>query len=342
MIKNRRNTAHIASGTCLYVSISVAESGEKIMTISIATAPCSWGVDDPKNPFLPPWRKVLKEAALAGYKSLELGPWGFLPVEPGELKAALSEYHLSIVAGTIFDDLVSEDNFPAMIALTHKICRNLSALTRNGESGSEGQPAPYLVIIDFGAPERAAAAGQSAKAPRLSDSDWQTLMRHITTLSEIAWKEYGVRPVIHPHAGGCIEFADELEKLVHDIPPRVAGLCLDTGHLYYAGMDPVATLERYWDRIDYLHFKDVKEAVWRRAIEEGQDFFTACAQGVMCPLGHGAINYPQVHAFLRQRHYEGWITIEQERDPRDADTSLRDVTASLHYLHSVGFLGERS
>ncbi|QAB32760.1 TIM barrel protein [Pantoea ananatis] len=301
------------------------------MTISIATAPCSWGVDDPKNPFLPPWQSVLKEAALAGYKSLELGPWGYLPVQPDALKAALAEFQLSIVAGTLFDDLVSEENFPAMIALTHKICHNLSFLSE------QGKPTPYLVIIDFGDPERAATAGQSEKAPRLNDSDWQTMMRHITVLSEIAWKEYGVRPVIHPHAGGCIEFADELERLVRDIPHSVAGLCLDTGHLYYAGMDPVAALERYWDRIDYLHFKDVNEVIWRQAIKQGLDFFTACAQGVMCPLGSGAINYPHVHAFLRQRHYQGWITIEQERDPRDADTSLRDVTASLHYLHSVGF-----
>ncbi len=27
------------------------------MSIHIANAPCSWGVDDPKNPFLPPFKK---------------------------------------------------------------------------------------------------------------------------------------------------------------------------------------------------------------------------------------------------------------------------------------------
>jgi inosose dehydratase len=67
------------------------------------------------------------------------------------------------------------------------------------------------------------------------------------------------------------------------------------------------------------------------------DFFAACAEGVMCPIGKGAIDYPAVRAFLAERNYQGWITIEQERDPRNADTSLRDVTASLHYLQSVGF-----
>ena len=69
----------------------------------IANAPCSWGVDDPKNPNLPAWATVLKEAAQAGYRSIELGPWGYLPTDPA-----------SLVAGTIFDDLVSEAHFPTL------------------------------------------------------------------------------------------------------------------------------------------------------------------------------------------------------------------------------------
>jgi len=40
---------------------------------------------------------------------------------------------------------------------------------------------------------------------------------------------------------------------------------------------------------------------------------------------------------LEDIDYHGYITIEQERDPRDAGTSLRDVKASLDYLKSIGF-----
>lgn len=305
------------------------------MTFHIANAPCSWGVDDPANPWLPPWQKVLTEAAQAGYPSIELGPWGYLPSDAAELTRQLNAHQLSLVAGTIFDDLVSEAHFPELITLTHNLCRTLASVPTAART--PGASAPYLVIIDFGNPERAKYAGQSEKAPRLSADDWQRMMRHITILSEIAWQEYGVRPVIHPHAGGCIEFADELARLVSDIPHQVAGLCLDTGHLYYAGMDPVASLQQYWTRIDYLHFKDVNQRVWRDALSHGLDFFTACAQGVMCPLGQGAIDYPAVRTLLTERNYQGWITIEQERDPRHADTSLRDVKASLDYLRSTGF-----
>lgn len=296
-------------------------------------------MDDHANPFLPLWHKVLTEAAQAGYPSIELGPWDYLPTDAAELTRQLDAHQLSLVAGTIFDDLVSEAHFPTLVTLTHNLCRTLSSVPV--ATKTPGASAPYLVIIDFGNPERAKYAGRSEKAPRLSAEDWQRMMQHITLLSEIARQEYGVRLVIHPHAGGCIEFADELAQLVSDIPHQVAGSCLDTDHLYYAGMDPVASLEQYWDRIDYLHLKDVSQPVWRDALSQGLDFFTACAQGVMCPLGQGAIDYPAVRSLLTERYYQGWITIEQERDPRHADTSLQDVKASLDYLRSIGFCGQQ-
>ena len=51
------------------------------MSIQICGAPCCWGVDDPKNPYLPPWTRVLEEAGKAGYSAIELGPYGYLPIE---------------------------------------------------------------------------------------------------------------------------------------------------------------------------------------------------------------------------------------------------------------------
>ncbi|HAB75265.1 MAG TPA: AP endonuclease, partial [Pantoea sp.] len=137
------------------------------MTIHIANAPCSWGVDNPDNPFLPPWQTVLREAAQAGYRSIELGPWRYLPSDPDELSRALNQHGLSIVAATLFDDLVSEANFQAMVDLTHKLCRNLSRIPTAEKTHGDNAPAPYLVIIDFGNPERARLAGQSERAPRL-------------------------------------------------------------------------------------------------------------------------------------------------------------------------------
>lgn len=67
------------------------------MTLPIANAPFSWGVDDPKNPDLPPYSKVLQEASAAGYHSIELGPWSYLPTDAATLTAELQRHSLSLV-----------------------------------------------------------------------------------------------------------------------------------------------------------------------------------------------------------------------------------------------------
>jgi len=146
-----------------------------------------------------------------------------------------------------------------------------------------------------------------------------------------------VRAVIHPHAGGYIEFADEIRRIAQDVPQEIAGFCIDTGHTYYAGMDPVRTLEDYADRLDYVHFKDIDAIVYADVMGRRIRFFEACAEGVMRPIGRGAIDYPAVRSLLSRIGYQGFITVEQERDPKNAGGSLADVKASRDYLRSVGF-----
>lgn len=78
--------------------------------IQICGAPCCWGVDDPKNPYLPPWTLVLEEAGLAGYSAIELGPYGYMPIDALAVSAELQKNGIAIVAGTIFHDLLDPAN----------------------------------------------------------------------------------------------------------------------------------------------------------------------------------------------------------------------------------------
>jgi inosose dehydratase len=57
----------------------------------------------------------------------------------------------------------------------------------------------------------------------------------------------------------------------------------------------------------------------------------------MCPIGRGCIDYRAIRALLTELGYAGFITVEQERDPRHVGGSLADVKASRDYLRSVGF-----
>ncbi|CUX43132.1 Putative sugar phosphate isomerase/epimerase IoIE [Agrobacterium tumefaciens str. CFBP 5621] len=305
--------------------------------ITITTAPCCWGVDDVKNPHLPHWEKVLGEAKAAGFGGLELGPYGYLPLDLKRVSQALNERDLKIVAGTIFDDLVSPENRRNLLRQTDEICALITRLPKPETHAGQRFPAPYLTVMDWGHDERDYAAGHSDRAPRLDGNAWNGMVENIRAIATLAREKYGVRATIHPHAGGYIEFADELQQIVEDIPADLAGLCLDTGHMAYSGMDPVATLRRYWDRVDYIHFKDIDATVFDAVMGERIRFFDACAKGVMCPIGRGSIDYPAIRSLLTELCYGGYITIEQERDPRKAGGILDDLAASRAFLAENGF-----
>jgi inosose dehydratase len=305
--------------------------------ITITCAPCCWGVDDIANPHLPSWERVLDEAAQAGFGGLELGPYGYMPLDVARVSEALHKRGLRIVAGTIFDNLVAVGNREKLLRQTDDICALITALPKPESHAGQRFEAPYLTVMDWGHEARDYAAGHSDRAVRLDPSAWSGMVDNIRTISALARDKYGVRAVIHPHAGGHIEFADEIERIVSDIPADLAGLCLDTGHTAYAGMVPAATLRRYYDRLDYIHFKDIDPAVFEEVMGERIRFFDACAKGVMCPIGSGSVDYPEVRAVLAELGYGGYITIEQERDPRNAGGVLDDLTASRTFLKRIGF-----
>lgn len=306
-------------------------------SITITCAPCCWGVDDVNNPHLPHWEKVLDQAAESGFGGLELGPYGYMPLDINQVSNVLQKRDLSIVAGTIFDDLVSINNRENLLRQTAEICSLITRLPKPQSHKGQRYDAPYLTVMDWGHDERDFAAGHSAEAPRLDDASWSQMIDNIHAISELAHNEFGVRAVIHPHAGGYIEFADELERLISDIPMDVAGLCLDTGHMAYSGMDPVDTLRKYWERVDYIHFKDIDPIVFATVMNEKIRFFDACAKGVMCPIGKGNIDYLSIRALLTELKYAGYITIEQERDPRNTDSIIEDLAASRNFLRQTGF-----
>ena len=305
--------------------------------ITLTCAPCCWGVDDVSNPHLPHWEKVLDETAKAGFGGLELGPYGYMPLDIAHVSEALDKRGLRIVAGTIFDNLVDTDNRSNLLRQTDEICALITALPKPETHTGQRFEAPYLTVMDWGHEARDYAAGHSERADRLDGEAWAGMVANVRAIAELARDRHGVRAVIHPHAGGHIEFGDELERIASDIPAEVAGLCLDTGHLAYAGMDPVETLRRYYDRTDYIHFKDIDPVVLDAVMGERIRFFYVCAKGVMCPIGRGSIDYPGVRSLLTELGYGGYITIEQERDPRNAGSILGDLAASRAYLRRAGF-----
>ncbi len=297
------------------------------MSIRIGNAPCSWGVefaDDPRNP---PWRDVLRQAAEAGYRGIELGPVGYMPEDPVLLGEALAEHDLTLIGGVVFRPFHDPVAWDELRDAAQRTCR---ALVAHG--------AEHLVLIDSISPRRAATAGRAGDAEQMDAAEWAAFRDRIAEVARMGTEEFGLTVGIHAHAAGFLDFEPELEWLLGEVDDRVLRICFDTGHHSYAGFDPVAFMERHAGRISYMHFKDIDPAVKARAVAAGTGFYEACGEGIFCNLGQGDVDFPRVREILLEAGFDGWCTVEQDCDPSLPGTDpARDAAANREYLRGIGF-----
>ncbi len=70
--------------------------------IKIANAPCSWGaLEFEMEGKSLGYEQVLNEIAETGYIGTELGDWGFMPTDPGELNKELSKRKLILLGAFV-------------------------------------------------------------------------------------------------------------------------------------------------------------------------------------------------------------------------------------------------
>jgi inosose dehydratase len=295
------------------------------MELSIGNAPCSWGVEFANDPRNPPWHQVLDEARAAGYSGIELGPVGFMPENPEVLGPALAERGLSLIGGVVFQPFHDPDEWETVLDASRRTCIALAA-----------QGARRIVLIDSIAPKRAPTAGRPDEAERMTGTTLRDFLGRLQTVADMATDEFGLEASIHAHAGGYVDFEDELDRVLDAIDARLLKVCLDTGHSVYAGFDPVAFYRSHVDRVAYLHFKDISPAVKARAIATRADYYKACGEGLFCKLGQGAVDFIGLKAALEASGYSGWATVEQDCDPAGSTSPLDDASFNLRYLQSVG------
>jgi len=276
----------------------------------------------------PTWQTVLDEIVEAGYRHLELGPIGFLPEDLDVLRDELARRGLSLTAGFVYEHLHDPAEHETVLRNARRVGRILSALG-----------ARYVVVMDRMTPERQATAGRSERAQRLAPDAWDGMVATFATVARTLSDEFGLRPVLHPHAGGHVEFADEIERALDALPHETIGLCVDTAHSAVAGMQAAELVERYAERLEYFHFKDVDEEALRRMHDEDLDFDSALGVGLFCPIGQGIVDWAALRAALERIDFHGSATVEQDPDPR-VDLSdysgLEAARASIAFLREAG------
>lgn len=119
----------------------------------------------------------------------------------------------------------------------------------------------------------------------------------------------GLRPLHHSHVGGVFETEFEITTLLDDLGPDLIGFGPDTGHLRWAGIDPVQLVERYADRVGGIHLKDVHPD-HLGAAGAGGDYRALAGSGrLWAEPGRGVLDLGAVLAALPD-DYDGDYVIE--------------------------------
>jgi inosose dehydratase len=290
-------------------------------TITIGTAPDSWGVWFPSDPEQLPPEQFLREVVEAGYEAIELGPYGYLPSDPAELTEALEQHGLSVLAGTVFSHLHQPDSWD----YTWKQVTDVAALTR--AVGGE-----HIVVIPE--PWRDHKTGAPKEDPDLTAEQWDLLTSGTDELGRRILEEYGLHVQFHSHADTHVGYQPEIERFLQATNPEYVNLCLDTGHVAYYGGDCLELIAKYPERIGYLHLKQVNPEIVAQVLDHDIPFPEAVRMGAMIEPPHGVPEYPPLLEALSGLGRDLSGIIEHDLYPCPPDVPLPIAKRTRTYLSS--------
>ena len=308
------------------------------MAILVGNAPCSWGTLEfdgtGGNRFT--YAQMLDELVATGYTGSELGDWGFMPTEPDALAEEFRARQLTLTGAFVGVDLREPAAHKEGQARALQTAELLAATADQLES----EIRPFLVLADANGtnPTRTLNAGRVTATMGMSDGEWDIFAQAANRIARAVKRKTGLRTVFHPHCAGFIETPEEIARLLEMTAPKSLGLVFDTGHYCYGagGSETLMqALERFGDRIWYIHYKDCDPDVMQKANSGNWDYFEAVRQGVFCELGQGCVDFPEVTAWLRRNDYNGYVTVEQDvlpgmGTPKESAERNRDYLLSIN------------
>lgn len=163
----------------------------------------------------------------------------------------------------------------------------------------------------------------------LSDEQFSQMAQLLERIGRL-WKKYGIALCFHPHVATYVEAPHEIEKLMELTDPELVRFGPDTGHIFFGGGDPLALVDRYFNRVGAIHIKDVNRSVVEQVRKEGLDYRQACGRGVWTEIGTGDFDFPALFKMLRTCNWSGWIIVET--DHTQLPTALKSSKLSRQYL----------
>jgi inosose dehydratase len=151
--------------------------------------------------------------------------------------------------------------------------------------------------------------------------------KHLSkALSELGKRtaDLGIPLGYHNHMGSLSEHPEELDQIMSLADPRYVKLELDIAHYCQGGGDPVKAIEKFSDRLLFLHVKDVE-----RVTEHTYRFVE---------LGRGLVDVPAIFQALQKINFRGWVIVELDEVPNNAHSPKEAAAANKQYLEEkLGF-----
>jgi inosose dehydratase len=270
------------------------------MSVRLGINPLTWSNDDlPSLGAENSLETCLREARSAGYEGVELGHK--FPRSAAELGPILAEHGLALVSGWYSARLLERDVASELAAMqTH-----LELLLALG--------CEVMVVAEVTGCIHGDPMTRLSQRPHMPRGRWPEYGARLTELAN-RMRRHGMRLAYHHHMGTVVQSAQDIDALMASSGPEVE-LLLDTGHLSFAGADPVDFATRHAARIAHVHCKDVRRDVLTAVRNRDASFLDAVLDGVFTVPGDGMIDYRAVLAPLAAAGYRGWLVVEAEQDP---------------------------
>ena len=273
------------------------------MAVRLGINPLTWTNDDmPELGAETPLETCLAEGKLAGFAGFELG--NKFPRRAAELQPILARHGLDLVSGWYGSRLLERDVDAEMAEAEPHI----ALLTALG--------CTVMVHAEVSRAIHGERTTPLSRRPVLSEADWTLLLPRMAEFGR-RLQARGLHLAYHHHMGTVIEAEADVDRLMAGTGPEV-GLLLDTGHLTFAGGDPVRAAKRHAARVVHVHCKDIRAAVMADVKRRDLPFLSAVLEGVFTVPGDGCVDYAAVLPPLAAAGYAGWLVVEAEQDPAKA------------------------
>lgn len=195
-----------------------------------------------------------------------------------------------------------------------------------------------LVVAELGGSSHQQPIALKANKAIFDDAQWEAVTSGLNEIGQMA-KDNHMRLCYHHHMGTGVETMEEVDRLMSNTDPELVHLLLDTGHIKFAGGDPLALAEKYAKRIKHVHLKNIREPQMQESDMNNYSFKESILAGIFTVPGDedGCIDFEPIFDTLAAANYEGWLVVEAEQDPAKAEPLVYAKMAREYLREVLGF-----